>query len=86
MNTVFLTVDDEGLVEIVYKDDAVNLIVVNKDHLEDYIFLYDDEEVIIDSVDEEDGTCTLLGDDGNSIMHNVPVERLSVIDGEEYLG
>ncbi len=84
MKNVFATVDDEGTVSVLFKDDSVNLIIVNTDHLEDYMFLYKGNEVVIDSVDE-DGTATLYLEEEDRFLHDVPVEELDVIDGEEYL-
>ncbi len=85
MNNVFITVDDEGQVKVLYKGDDVNLIIVNTDRLEDYMFLHKGNEVTIDSVDEGDGTATLYIEEEVRFLHNVPVEELDVIDGEEYL-
>ncbi len=85
MNQVFIIVDNEGQVKVLFKDEAVNLIIVNTDRLEDYTFLHKGSEVAIDSVDEEDGTATLYNEDEDKFLHDVPVEELDVIDGEEYL-
>lgn len=84
MKNVFVTVDDEGSVAVPFKDDSINLIIVNVDRLEEYTFLYRGNEVTIDSIND-DGTCTIILEDDGRIVHDVPVEELDVIEGEDYL-
>ncbi len=87
MEKVFITYSGDGVINVPYKSDEVTLILINTDCLEDYSFYYRDNEVVIDSI-HEDGTITLIevNEFGDSrFVHNVPMEELDVIEGEEYL-
>lgn len=86
MKNVIVTVTDEGVINVLCKDDEVNLIILNTDHLEDYTFLYKDNEVFIDSINEDNATANLGTEDEelNRFYMDVPIEDLEVIEGEEY--